>query len=55
MEGEFRPPQKVKNGHLRAKERKRRELALMGEKRKREGKLGLQVGLALDTQMDLAD
>ena len=27
----------------------------MGDKRNREGKLGLQVGLALDTQMDLAD
>jgi len=27
----------------------------MGEKRKKEGRLGLQVGLALDTQMDPAD
>jgi len=27
----------------------------MAEKSKREGKLGLQVGLALDTQMGVAD
>ena len=27
----------------------------MGEKRKKEGKLGFQVGLALDMQMSLAD
>jgi len=38
-----------------AKERKIRELTLMGEKRKKEGKLGFQVGLALDMQMSLAD
>jgi len=56
--GQFRrgiqAPQKVKTG-VRAKERKRRELTLMGEKRKREGKRDLQVSLALDMQMDLAD
>jgi len=55
LEGKSRPPHKVENRRMQVKERKIRELALMEEKRKRERKLGLQVSLALDTQMGLVN
>jgi len=48
-------PQKVKNERVWAQKRKRRELTLIRDKRTREWKVGIQVDLALDTQMGLTD